>query len=63
MIGHDLLPVGHDSEQAALIYQHETQGADKAITDAIDRHVLGEKTKRGDDWADVSWSSRANGPA
>ena len=50
--------IGHDSEQAALIYQHEAQGADKAITDAIDLHVLGEQTKRGDDGTDVSWSSR-----
>jgi hypothetical protein len=32
-----------------MIYQHETQGADKAITDAIDKHVLGEQAKRGDD--------------
>jgi hypothetical protein len=39
------------------------QCADKAITDAIDPHVLGEQTKRGDDGADVSRSSRANGPA
>jgi hypothetical protein len=35
--------MGHDSERAAMIYQHEAQGADKAITDAIDTHVLGEQ--------------------
>jgi hypothetical protein len=29
--------------------QHEAQGADKAITDAIDTHVQGERAKRGDD--------------
>ena len=31
--------MGHDSERAAMIYQHEARGADKTITDAIDRHV------------------------
>ncbi|HEX2744502.1 MAG TPA: hypothetical protein VHN16_08885 [Streptosporangiaceae bacterium] len=41
--------MGHDSERAAMIYQHEAQGADKAITDAIDTHVLDEQAKRDDD--------------
>ena len=41
--------MGHDSERAAMIYQHEAQGADKAITDAIDTHVQAEQTRRGDD--------------
>jgi integrase len=41
--------MSHDSERAAMIYQHEAQGADKAITDAIDTHVQGEQAKRGDD--------------
>jgi integrase len=31
--------MGHDSERAAMIYQHEARGAGKAITDAIDAHV------------------------
>jgi hypothetical protein len=31
--------MGHDSERAAIIYQHEAQGADLAITDAIDAHI------------------------
>jgi hypothetical protein len=31
--------MGHDGERAALIYQHEARGADRAITDAIDTHV------------------------
>jgi integrase len=35
--------MGHDSERAAMIYQHEARGADKAITDAIDKHVDDEK--------------------
>jgi len=39
--------MGHDSERAALIYQHQARGADQAITDAIDRHVLAEQ--HGDD--------------
>jgi integrase len=37
--------MGHDSERAAMIYQHEARGADKAITDAIDSHVEGEQGK------------------
>ena len=32
--------MGHDSTRAAMIYQHIARGADKAITDAIDAHVL-----------------------
>ena len=41
--------MGHDSERAALIYQHQAQGADKAITNAIDTHVQAEqvRTRRG----------------
>ena len=31
--------MGHDSERAALICQHEARGADKRITDAIDSHI------------------------
>ena len=41
--------MGHDSERAAMIYQHEARGADKTITDAIDTHVQAEQAKRGDD--------------
>ena len=41
--------MGHDSERAAMIYQHEARGADQTITDAIDTHVQAEQTKRGDD--------------
>ena len=39
----------HDSERAAMIYQHEAQGADKAITNAIDTHVQGGQARRRDD--------------
>jgi hypothetical protein len=42
--------MGHDSERAAMIYQHEARGADHAITDAIDRHVQAERVDdKGDD--------------
>jgi len=41
--------MGHDSDRAAMIYQHEARGADMTITDAIDTHVQAEQTKRGDD--------------
>jgi hypothetical protein len=43
--------MGHDSERAAMIYQHVARGADKAITDAIDRHVDDERGRddEGDD--------------
>jgi hypothetical protein len=37
--------MGHDSEQAAMINQHEARGADKTITKAIDTHVEDEKRK------------------
>jgi hypothetical protein len=41
--------MGHDSERAAMIYQHESRGADQSITDAIDRHVQTEQDDDGDD--------------
>ena len=41
--------MGHDSERAALIYQHEARGADKRITDAIDTHVQAEQANDDDD--------------
>ena len=41
--------MGHDSERAAMIYQHESRGADQAITDAIDRHVQAEQDDDEDD--------------
>ncbi len=31
--------MGHDSERAAVIYQHAAQGADQAIAEAMDAHV------------------------
>ncbi len=41
--------MGHDSERAAMIYQHEARGADQAITSAIDSHV---RTEQGGDESD-----------
>ena len=41
--------MGHDSERAALIYQHEARGADHRITDAIGFHVQAERDDQGDD--------------
>ena len=43
--------MGHDSERAAMIYQHEARGADKRITDAIDTHVQAEQANDDDDGA------------
>jgi len=40
--------MGHDSERAAMIYQHVARGADQVITSAIDMHVEGEKGRDGD---------------
>jgi len=40
--------MGHDSERAALIYQHEARGADAAITNAIDAHVDAERSRDDD---------------
>lgn len=53
--------MGHDSERAAMIYQHEEQGADNAITAAIDSHVRGERGQ-DHDGRPVSWHPSANGP-
>ena len=39
--------MGHDSERAAMIYQHVARGADQAITRAIDTHVEDEKRRDG----------------
>jgi hypothetical protein len=39
--------MGHDSERAALIFQHQARGADTAITKAIDAHVDAERARHG----------------
>jgi integrase len=40
--------MGHDSERAAMIYQHEARGADQAITSAIDTHVQAQQDNTDD---------------
>lgn len=40
--------MGHDSEHAALIYQHEARGADTVITSAIDAQVSSELASTND---------------
>jgi hypothetical protein len=40
--------MGHDSERAAIIYQHRARGADELITTAIDAHIEAEQTRRAD---------------
>ena len=51
--------MGHDSERAAIIYQHEARGADRAITAAIDTHVQAEQ----DDGVGKDGSSGSLAPA
>jgi len=41
--------MGHDSECAALIYQHQARGADKIITGNIEAQVEAERKNRDDD--------------
>ena len=38
--------MGHDSERAAIIYQHEARGANPVITSAIDAHIEALKSLR-----------------
>ncbi|MEU8150704.1 site-specific integrase [Nonomuraea sp. NPDC048901] len=41
--------MGHDNVRAAMIYQHAVRGADKVITEAIDKHLIGHEQAREDD--------------
>jgi hypothetical protein len=41
--------MGHDSAAAAMIYQHATSAADRAIADAVDRAVRAETDTDNDD--------------
>ncbi len=43
--------MGHDSERAAIIYQHQARGADASITSAIDAHVRAERHSAASDSA------------
>ena len=38
--------MGHDSERAAIIYQHRARGADELITTAIDARIQEEQSSR-----------------
>ncbi|GAA4192691.1 tyrosine-type recombinase/integrase [Microbispora amethystogenes] len=40
--------MGHDNVRAAMIYQHAVRGADKTITDAIDRQIIGRDDDEDD---------------
>jgi integrase len=44
-----MVRMGHDSERAALIYQHEARGADQRITGAIGAHVQAERARNSRD--------------
>ena len=56
--------MGHDSERAAIIYQHEARGADLAITSAIDAHIETAKASQGQpsDGPPEAQPKTANGP-
>jgi hypothetical protein len=41
--------MGHDSERAAMIYQHEARDADQTTTSAIDAHIAAEHDQDEDD--------------
>jgi integrase len=44
--------MGHDSERAAVIYQHVARGADQAIAEAMDAHV---EAQQADDEPGGRW--------
>jgi hypothetical protein len=52
--------MGHDSERAATIYQHEARGADLVITGAIDAHIEAARPSHGPSPGMLSTSR--NGP-
>jgi hypothetical protein len=56
--------MGHDSERAAIIYQHEARGADLAITSAIDAHIETAKASQGQpsEGSPGAQPKSANGP-
>ncbi|GGO02681.1 hypothetical protein GCM10011574_11690 [Microbispora bryophytorum] len=45
--------MGHDNVRAAMIHQHAVRGADRTITDAIDKHIGGAGDEGGDGSAGV----------
>ncbi|GAA0952770.1 hypothetical protein GCM10009560_74840 [Nonomuraea longicatena] len=53
--------MGHDNVRAATIYQHAVRGADKLITEAIDKHLVGHERARDDDEDGPPWGARSRG--
>jgi integrase len=51
--------MGHDNVRAAMIYQHAARGADKLITEAIDKHLVRQQRTDRTDEGDTD----DNGPA
>lgn len=45
--------MGHDNVRAAMIYQHAVRGADKLITQAIDKHLIGQQKREHNDQSDT----------
>jgi integrase len=43
--------MGHDSDRAALIYQHATRDADRKIADALDTRIKAERPDNGENGA------------
>jgi hypothetical protein len=43
--------MGHDSDRAALIYQHATRDADRKIADALDARVEADRPDEDEDGA------------
>ena len=41
--------VGHDSVQAAMIYQHATSEADRAVADKLNDRLMRERRTEDDD--------------
>ena len=56
--------MGHDSERAAIICQHEARGADQVITSAIDAHIETAQASYGQpgDGSPEAQGKPANGP-
>ena len=54
--------MGHDSARAALMYQHATARADRAIADALDAEVQALTRTRDDAEEDVPTEEAASGP-
>ncbi len=43
-----MVRMGHDSERAAIIYQHAARGANAEIAEAMDAHVQAEQAAEED---------------